>query len=151
MQTTNALLQTFLAKKGQFGRATWQRDVKLLKNATCKVVKQTTMTIQAGVDYNNLKKVQMKREMDELPSTPQPLPWGEWALFPYLITHKGETYLRLYPTPNSSIKTIYFKDGEPCEYSDVVHMFLASEKHKGNDSGMPDCITVNLTNMIHLS
>ena len=41
----------------------------------------------------------------------EPLPWGEWLIPNKLITHKGETYLRLYKTKATTTKVVYYLDG----------------------------------------
>ena len=147
---TAEILANILAKKGQFGNATWHKILKTRKVfETLTIEKMTTMSMRAGIKYDNLASVKEKRENGELPSENSGLPWGEWVAFPYLIAHKGKHYLRLYPNGNGKIETAYFLNGTPCKLDEVRAYLLASELPKpGNE---PDCITVTLDNITNLS
>jgi hypothetical protein len=105
------------------------------------------MSIRAGIDYDNLKAVKEKREDGTLPEVNQGLPWGQWVSFPYLIEHKGSHYIRLYPSGH--VETSYFLNGQPVEIEQIKEFVLASELPKEN-SEKPDCITVNLENIVEL-
>ena len=55
-----------------------------------------------AMDYANLPDV-AGREV-------KPLKWGEWLLFPLLITHKGNLYARVYPI-KATLRVRFYIDG----------------------------------------
>lgn len=144
---TSEILQNVLAKKGQFGRASWTKALKTRKGVSAKIEKQVTMSMRAGLDYDNLTAVKEKRESGELPKENAGLPWGQWVAFPYLISHKDKHYLRLYPNGNGKIETQYFLNGEKTTMEAIAPHVLASELPSGEK---PECITVTLENITEL-
>jgi len=144
---TATILQNVLSKKGQFGRASWKKALKTRKGVSAAIEKQVTMSMRAGVDYDNLSSVKEKRENGELPAENAGLPWGQWVAFPYLISHKDKHYLRLYPNGNGKIETEYFLNGEKTTLEQVKPFLLASELPSGEK---PECITVTLENITEL-
>ena len=100
-------------KKGTFRTACWKKDCKLKKayKTDNSVYKISVGTVRLGVTYDNISNVQEKRENGILPEENQGLPWGTWAMFPYIIEHKGNYYLRLSLTNNNPIKTRYWNNG----------------------------------------
>lgn len=148
---TTQILANVLQKKGQFGRAKWSKQLKTRKGVSDTITKKTQMVVRAGIDYDNMRSVQEKRESGELPAENAGLPsWQEWDIFPYLLRKKGEPdkkYIRLYPVQNS-VQTEYFLNGEPVQLDEIKEYLLASELPSGNK---PDCITVGLENMTYLA
>lgn len=120
----------------------WTRPAKVrATNTLGKVEKRVRAIGRMGLDYDNLSSVQDKRESGNLPAVSGGLPWGEWAIFPYLIAHKGAHYVRLYNGTCASIKphAEWLLNGEPVDVETVRPVLLASEtaeKEKG------DCFTV---------
>jgi len=62
-----------------------------------------------GLDYDNMASTKEARAEGDAPATPQPLKWGAWIEFPWLIGHenkKGErnNYIRFYARP-SAVRT----------------------------------------------
>lgn len=145
--STDQILENLFRKKGQFSRAVWGRFCKV-RVGSPEIKKVTVMVARAGVQYDNLKSVQEKRENGELPAENAGLPWGEWEQYPYLIKHKGQRYVRLYPVPNTSCKVEYFINGKAVSYDSIVKYLLASELKKEQS---PDCIVVKLCDIIELS
>ena len=70
------------------------------------LVKHVYADVQSGLEYANLPE-------NEGVDTGA-LKWGEWAQYPYIITHKGQTYVRLYVTEGTA-RAVYFVDGAQCE------------------------------------
>lgn len=145
---TASILSNLLAKKGQFGTIQWRKALKTYKGTTDKIEKSVTMSMRAGIDYDNMAIVKEKRVNGELPSENAGLPWGKWVAFPYLILHKEKHYVRVYPNGNGKIETEYFCNGAPTTLNEIRHLLLASEIPSGEH---PDCITVTLENITHLS
>jgi hypothetical protein len=101
------------------------------------ITKVVLCTVRCGVEYRNLAQVK------ETGNEPQGLPWGEWEDYPYLITHKGNRYLRLYL--GQSLKVIYFVDGVKVA-SEVAKAMLPKSK----PSEKPACITVKESGLVSL-
>jgi hypothetical protein len=82
----------------------WQTTVKPAAAHKARTLRKvTTALVLTGVEFSKLA-VNSERETGELP-------WGEWSNYPYVITHKGETYFRV-NTVEGSIRTIYLVDGD---------------------------------------
>lgn len=155
METTNAtlaalcqsmpLLSRILAKRGQFTGALWTRTLKTRKGVSHVVTKETRATVRAGLDYDARAKVQDAREDGTLPATNAGLPWGEWLAFPYVITHKGNHYVRLYPVEGRAPRVVYRIDGKLASKLDAMELCLASEFSSVRaDIG---CFTLGLANL----
>lgn len=143
-------LETFLSKRGQFCGVTWLRDVKTrvaFKSLTVQKV-VSARNIRAGVTYDNMASVQDKRESGELPAVNQGLPWGEWEIFPHVIKHKGNRYLRFALCDSSQFETTFLVNGEAKTRAEVEPMLLASEL---SDDTRPDVITVKESSILVLT
>ena len=129
------LLETFLAKRGQFLSVTWQRPVKTLKAyAGLDIQKRVDAhTVRAGVNYDAMNSVQEKRENGELPEVNQGLPWGTWEVFPHIIKHKGNRYFRFSTAANSTFKRQFLLNGAPVDFETVAPMLQASEKQERDE------------------
>lgn len=127
----------------------WVRPVKTLaafKGAD--LTKSVRMVGRMGIDYDKQKSVQEKRETGELPSESQPLPWGNWAIFPYLIEHKGNYYVRLYNGTSDKVRpeVHFFLDGNEVAFESIAHMLPANEKQEKHG----DCFTCKVENMTRI-
>ena len=80
------------------------------------------MQARAGVDYSHIKDVrEQEREI-------QPLPWGEWEIFPHVIKHKGQRYFRLSSLNGGQKgKVEYYLDGKLVTEEEAKAIALASE------------------------
>jgi len=106
-------LQKFMSCKGQFLSASWvSPKTPAAAHKGHRLEKRSSGLFRAGISFANLRSVKDAIDSGERDEV-GPLPWGEWAVFPYTITHKGATYFRL--TPPSL--TIYFVDGIECDKS----------------------------------
>lgn len=138
------LIENFLAKKGQICSVTWQRSCKVKKNIPFSIEKRVCAVVRAGINYDNLNNVQEKRENGELPAENAGLPWGKWFVFPYIIEHKGEKYLRFYPFPNGEVKRVFLLDGAEVPFETVENFLLASEKQERDG----DCFNVRESSVV---
>ena len=136
------------AKKGQFVRASWGRVCKTRKGSP-EVRKVTVTTVRTGIDYNALTAVEAQRASGDLPTEPQPLPWGEWNDFPWTIVHNGQYYLRLYPAVNANTQVQYFMGDESVEYDAIEQYLLATEKREESDQE-PLCFTIKMNDLIDI-
>lgn len=101
--------------------------------------KSVTAVVRAGVNYDARKVVKEAREDGTLPAENAGLPWGTWVLFPYVITHKGSLYVRLYPTDLEHVKAFFTLDGVPVAKSELEGICTASEFRESSGT---DCFTV---------
>jgi len=109
---------------GQFARVTWESIVKTPAKSSDLVVKRSTATVRAGIAYANLA----QNEDTETGG----LPWGEWSEFPYVITHKGQTYFRLYLSDGWKVNQTFTINGEPATKEQAQSVTLPSAWSKSN-------------------
>jgi len=141
---------------GQFMGIEYQGDLfgkvsaSAKKNGIYSVTKITKAVVRKGIDYDNQKSVQEKVENGKVLT--HELPWGEWSDIEeekdLIIYHKGKTYVRLYFGTNEGIskpKTEYFVNGILTAYEDLKAIMQGSFF---KDSEKPDCITLNIENVI---
>ena len=141
-------------QKGSNIVVSWERPCKTKKTCPHQIVKQVLTIGRIGIDYNNLKAVQEKRENGELPEQSQPI-WngkGEWAEFPFLIRHvnSGKLYLRLYKGSSAKVKpkVAFFMDGQSVTMEQIKPFLLASETSKSSENA--DCFTCDIENLTTL-
>ncbi len=101
-----------------------------------KLTKATTAHVMTGASYSDLA-VNSGVETG-------PLPWGEWAVHPHIVTHKGKDYARLYVL-DGTIKTHYFVDGELVSREDFNKFLTPSAANAPKPNG--GTITVSLDNL----
>ena len=145
-------LETFLARKGQIVRLDVSRELKTraafkgvdLRKVTC------NLKLRAGVDYDNMKSVIEGRANGTKPAESQGLPWGEWKIFPHVITHKGSDYLRFSRLDGlNQAETRFYLDGAEITKEQAKEMALASEFREGADA-MPDVLTYKAENVLDI-
>jgi hypothetical protein len=136
------------AHKGQNLSAIFGKQLKTRKGVEAVVEKVSRIVVRGGIDYDNIKSVQEKRESGELPSENAGLPWGQWAEFPFHIQHKEQDYLRLYPASGLEFipKVEYYLNGELSTKDAIESLVLKSELPKPNDE-RPDCMTIKVENI----
>lgn len=132
-----------LNSAGQFSRVSWTRTLKTRKDVPCVCTKQTTCVVRSGIDYANLASVKTGIAAGERNEV-QSLPWGEWIKFPLVIGHKGNEYVRLYPTAGNHAETQYFIDSIPASKEDVTLLVLASEVKPSSEVA---CFAINVENI----
>jgi hypothetical protein len=144
MKTLEKLLS---APKGSFQSVTWQSSPKPAEaHKGIKLEKITSAVCKAGIDFSNLSTVKQGIESGERGEV-QALPWGQWDKFPFTITHKGETYVRLYPAAQANqVKTLYKVDGQEVN-KEVFNTYLTPSDAKKTGE-KPECFTVKACNLI---
>jgi hypothetical protein len=100
------------------------------------LTKVTTAVVMTGVEYANLA-VNADTETGALP-------WGEWSQYPYVVTHKGNEYLRV-NTVDGTLKTTYYVDG----YDVDRDLFLSYLTPSQRDAKRPNggTLTIKAENM----
>lgn len=92
---TNNVINAFLSAAGQFASVTFKSNPKPaaeFKGVTLE--KTTTGVFRSGVNFANLASTKAEFATGERTEV-QPLAWGSWEQFPFVIAHKGERFLRL--------------------------------------------------------
>ena len=103
LSTATIVMLDALNRPGAFQSVEWRSEVKpAAAHKTVALHKITSATVRTGIDYANLS-VNDGAETGSLP-------YGQWAVFPYVITHKGNEYVRLYVT-DGSVRSRYYVDG----------------------------------------
>ena len=132
------ILQTLLAKKGQFGNITYRRPLKLRAqyvNEGMVGEKLTGMNIRCGLDYSNIQAViEKKQENNSL--FEGKLIGREWVLFPYLLQTLGDNphlLFRFYTIEGQKAKSRYFIDGQEVAEEALPTYCLSSEYKERED------------------
>lgn len=89
-----------------------------------------------GVEYRNLA-VNAETETGALP-------WGEWSQYPYVITHKGAEYLRIYAV-DKTVTTRYFIDGVEVFRDEFLPFLTPSAREAKRPNG--GVMTIKAENM----
>ena len=137
-----------LSKPGAFQSLTWLTSPKPAaahKGRT--LVKQTTMVCRTGVAYHNITSVSMRLAEEGRTADDLTLPWGEWAMYPYLIVHKGEEYLRVSPAVNARPRSTYSVDGAEVDAETFYGYLPPSARPKAGEPG-PEVLTIKVGNLI---
>ncbi len=136
-----SLIRRAISRAGQFTGFLWVRPMKTRKGVSAVITKTVRCVGRVGLSYDNRAAVQDARASGELPATNAGLPWGQWLLFPHLISHKGNLYIRIYPVPGRAPKVIYKLNGKIVKRSEIEALCLASEfSEVKEDIG---CMTLN--------
>ena len=144
----SSVLETLMTRKGQIATLTTSRPMKVRKNEL-PIIKTSTFQCRVGVDYDNIKVVQEKRDSGELPKENAGLPWGQWEVFPYVIEHKGERYFRCTTVRNNFIpKTVYTRDGVEIGVEEAQRAALASEFRDGEAS---DVFNIKISSIVAMA
>ena len=142
------IISQIQGKAGQHVKAIWQRLAKTRKGCNAVIAKRTEAYIRTGIDYANMA-VNADKETG-------PLPWGEWmpGFERYIITHKDNEYVRLFPASfanlQNAMKVEWTMDGIPATYEQVEPFLLASEKHKEGDD-KPLCFTIKAQSLVAIA
>lgn len=138
-----AFLDKLMERKGQIVTVKTRRPLKMRKGVET-VFKTSDFQCRVGVNYDNIAAVKEGRANGELPAENAGLPWGEWAVFPYVIRHtsKGsaqeELYVRCTMLNNGYRKSPVFElaDGTVMDREEAMLMALASEFKEGDDNAV---------------
>lgn len=126
-------LQNALAKlhKGSYTKITFISEMTPNKeHKDRKIQKMVSAVVRLGVAYShiNVESIQA-RKIDNSKSTDQ-LPWGEWdPECGYLITHKGNHYLRctVSRSPKHHRSVSYILDGKVATKDQIMDLVRPSE------------------------
>jgi hypothetical protein len=138
IQATDPVIQgfmdTLLSRRGQIVTVNTERPMKVRKGQEA-ITKTSEFQCRVGVNYDNIKTVIEGRASGDKPAENAGLPWGEWALFPYVITHKGEYYVRCTVLRNGFRKAAEYRRGDQLISKEEAQIAcLASEFKDGDDN-----------------
>lgn len=146
------IIQQIENRRGQHVKVTWQRPAKTLKGASSLlIVKRTSAWVRSGIDFANLAVVKEGIENGQRGEV-QPLPWGEWIRFPFIIGHRGQEYVRLYCASFENLshpEVEWSINGRPSTYANVEQYLVSSEKRK-DEGDKPLCFTVKADSVIDI-
>jgi hypothetical protein len=149
--TTKQIVEKLQDKRGQ------SLNVRLVSNVDCLaahrsnlVQKVTLMTVVSGVSFENRKDIREAIEAGERGEI-QPLAWGEWIQFPFVISHKGQDYIRLYLPSQAQQAAGFGKttvqficNGQPITRNEAILLCGSKAQARENESG---CMTVKADNL----
>ena len=152
MKTAEQIIEKLLSSKGQFTSVKFKSKVDTsAKFKHLNITKVTNAVVRSGIDFANLSSVKEAIENGER-SEVGSLSWGEWIKFPYIIGHKGKTYVRLYPSPseNQIPKVKYFVDGIETPKSEILQYLTPSKAKEMSEGKKVECCTLTNTNILDL-
>lgn len=141
--TNNTIINAMVSAKGfQFVGITYGNEVKMNKGGNPyygRLTKVVSGQMCFNGNYENMVNNRIEREgFEGVEFVSGKLPWGQWVegAEHKVIAHKGEFYIRLYPTPNTKMKITYYLDGVECTESDLraIAPFLPKKKESAKQS-----------------
>lgn len=139
-------------RAGVFSRITYMRTMKTKRNVSDNILKVTSLTGRLGVKYESMKGVKdnFKNTLagSKLEERRSVLPWGTWSLYPYLIAHNGNNYLRVSMDKNNKPTSIYYKNGKQITKEEAKELCVSSEFRSSEET--PKVFNVNVNNIISL-
>lgn len=135
------IVEQLKTRKGQHVQITWKRWAKTFKDCPHSILKKTTAFVRAGIEYANLAVVKEGVESGERGPV-QPLKWGTWMQYPFIIEHKHQEYVRLYPAVFANLRPVveWSINGRAVEYAEAKPYLLSSETRKREDDVL--CFTI---------
>jgi hypothetical protein len=151
-KSASQIKDAIMKAKGQFVLASWFSEPTpkaAFKGVNLK--KETIAVVRAGINFANLTSVKEGIANGERGEV-QPLSWGEWIDFPYVIGHKGNEYIRLYPS-NHIPKVKYFANGKEVskvEFASYLTPSKAKELLNGERKEV-ECFTIKANNVLNIT
>lgn len=147
-----ALVETLLSLKGQIVTITTARSIKYRKDAgaVAQTIKVSTFQCRVGVNYDNLKVVQEKRENGDLPAENAGLNGMEWVQFPHLLRgiKSGKYQIRCTAFNGNASKVAFVRNGVEIDRADALVGTLASEQPKDAHS---DVFNITVDSITHIN
>lgn len=153
--SAEAIRNKILTSKGHFVKASWKSNPKpAAAHKSVLLEKHTVAVVQAGVNYANLSAVKEGIASGERGEV-QELPWGTWKSYPYIIEHKEQEYIRLYPSgaSNHIPKSVFYVNGEVVDKATFASYLTPSEAKKilfPTDEDKPLCFTIKADNILDI-
>lgn len=126
--TTTNVINAFLSAAGQFASVTFKSNPKPaaeFKGVTLE--KTTTGVFRSGVNFANLTSTKAEFANGERTEV-QPLAWGTWEKFPFVIAHKGERFLRLTTVNGVKSKSTFKVNGKEVSRDEFESFLVPSAR-----------------------
>jgi hypothetical protein len=145
------IITRILNCKGQYISLTIKSDViPAAAHKQKKLEKITSNKFRAGIQFKNLKSVKDAIESGERDEI-QPLRWGKWKKYPYIIEHKDREYVRLYPSVNTASGiTVTYKVDDIEVTRDIFNEYL-KPSDRDRQGEVPECFTVAADNILTIN
>lgn len=108
------------------------------------LVKTTVAAVEVGTPFADLTNVKAAQVAGKRGPVGE-LPWGEWLAFPYVITHKGNEYLRVNLAPAGVVSVTCTVDGVEVD-RETFDTYVVPSMRAGAKP-MPDTVTIPLANI----
>lgn len=127
------VINAFLAAAGKFASVTFKSNPKPAAAFKGVVLEKTTVGVfRSGVNFANLASVKDGIANEERGPV-EPLAWGVWEKFPFVIAHKGERFLRLTKVNGLKSKSTFKVNGVEVG-KDEFEGFLVESAKSANKS-----------------
>ena len=140
-----SFLEAVQSKKGQFIELSFQSQGEPSAEHKHRALTKVSKGIyRTGVDFANLSSVKeaiAKGERGEV----QPLSWGVWKVFPFIIGHKGNDYCRITTSPSHTPSVSYFVDGVEVSKEHYLSLLPPSKRKPSEPS---EVFTIKAENII---
>lgn len=125
---TNNVINAFLSAAGQFASVTFKSNPKPAAEFKGVVLeKVTTGVFRSGVNFANLSSVKAEFQSGERTEV-QPLAWGTWEKFPFVIVNKGERFLRLTTVKGVKSKSTFTVNGKEVSRDEFESFLVPSAR-----------------------
>lgn len=140
------LIKKALAYTGQFVSMVWNSPMKTRAGVASDVRKEVSAVVRVGLAQDSRAAVIEARRRGNLPAKNAGLRWGRWIFFPYLIEHKTNIYLRVYPVAGHNPNVKYFLNGVEARLEEIQELVYASELPKEYEAW--NCFFLNVENLV---
>ena len=120
------------------------------------VIKDTSINVGFNGSYENSVNNRLDKKSIDTPFKSEPLPWGIWKLFPKLIEHNSNVYVRFFVYKNSHPKSVYSYNNKIVEGEQLEELkkflTLPTESAKKKEAVLDfeeqsKPLTINITNI----
>ena len=150
--TAIQIIKALLNAKGRFVKAGWKSNPTPSKRfKDVHLEKRTVAIVRSGVGYKNLKVIRDAIEAGERGPV-QPLPYGKWVRYPYILVHEGVKYIRM-TRSTEHVKfrvTKYYVDGKEVRLRTFVRYLTPSSAAQHLSSEFPIVFNVKMKNIIDI-
>ena len=140
-----SFLEAVQSKKGQFIELSFRSIGEPSAEHKGRLLTKVSKGIyRTGVDFANLSSVKEAIANGERGEV-QPLAWGKWKVFPFIIGHKDTDYCRITTSPSHHPSVNYYVDGVEVSKEHYLS-FLPPSKRKASEPS--EVFTIKAENII---
>jgi hypothetical protein len=134
-----------LTTPGEFIPVVWETSVRPAAAFKAHALRKITRAaVEVGTAYKDLADVKADIAAEHRGPVGA-LPWGEWAAFPYIVTHKGNEYVRLNLSSKGVMSVTCFVDDVEVDRATFDTYVIPSQR--AGAKPMPATITVPVENL----